>query len=162
MCKVINNFLNINLFNSIKKNFDNNFSWYYNDYTASSEDKSNFIFTHILYDNSKINSSYFNSIVMPIIGRLNCSDILRAKLNLYTQREKHLKTSFHVDSQKKHQVALFSFNTNNGYTEFENGKKIKSLENTMILFDGNLKHRSVNQTNTKTRINLNINFIDVI
>ena len=62
----------------------------------------------------------------------------------------------------EHTVALFSLNTNNGYTEFENGKKIKSEENSLVIFPGHLKHRSVNQTDENKRINLNINFKNVI
>ena len=41
-------------------------------------------------------------------------------------------------------------------------KKIKSKENTMAIFSGDLEHRSVNQTDKNTRINLNINLKNVI
>ena len=99
---------------------------------------------------------------MPILGKLNFKYLHRAKLNLYTKQNKQIKTSYHTDWNKEHTVALFSLNTNNGYTEFENGKKIKSEENNLVIFPGYLKHRSINQTDENTRINLNINLKDVI
>ena len=74
----------------------------------------------------------------------------------------HIKHEFHIDDKIKHKVALFTVNTNNGYTEFENGEKIPSIENTLALFDGNVKHRSVVQTDENLRINININYDEEI
>jgi hypothetical protein len=65
----------------------------------------------------------------------------------------------HTDSPDYHKVALFSINTNNGYTLFENGDKFESKENTLLLFDGHLKHCSVAQIDSNLRINININYI---
>ena len=47
----------------------------------------------------------------------------------------------------------------NGYTLFENGDKFESKENTLLLFDGHLKHCSVAQIDSNLRINININYI---
>ena len=63
----------------------------------------------------------------------------------------------HTDTPQKHMVALFSINTNNGYTLFENGDKVASVENQLVLFDGSLKHCSVAQTDENIRVNININ-----
>ena len=53
---------------------------------------------------------------------------------------------------------LYSINTNNGFTLFENGDKVLSKENRAIIFDGKIKHKSVSQTDKKVRINININY----
>jgi len=157
--KVIENFLEDKLFNEVKNQFIE-IPWYFCDHTTDKKDTSNFMFNHTLFMNNKVLSDkYFNSILIPIIGKLNFNYLLRAKLNLYTKRNKHIKSTYHVDFEQKHTVCLFSFNTNNGYTEFKKGAKIKSKQNTMIIFPGDLEHRSVNQTDTDTRINLNIDVI---
>ena len=65
----------------------------------------------------------------------------------------------HVDFPQKHRVALFSVNTNNGYTLFDNGEKIQSIENQLVIFDGALKHCSVAQTDTNVRVNINLNIV---
>ena len=134
------------------------FPWYFYDTTAYEKDKSNFLFSHVLFENNKINSNHFESILIPILNKLKLKKIIRAKLNFYTKREKQIKTQYHTDFKDNHTVALFSFNTNNGYTDFKNGKKIKSTKNQLGIFSGSLQHRSVNQTDKKYRINLNINF----
>ncbi len=137
--------------------------WFFSDATADETDKSNFLFYHHLFQNNKVESDrYFNTILMPVLGKLNFKYLHRAKLNLYAKQDKQIKTNYHTDDTIEHTVALLSLNTNNGYTEFEDGKKIKSEENNLIIFPGHLKHRSVNQTDENVRLNLNINLKDVI
>ena len=161
MFNVIENFLEKETLEKIKLEI-NKMHWYYLDFTAEKNDRSNFHFYHMIYENDQVESQrYFNTILMPILGRLNFNYLHRAKLNLYTKQDKQIKTGYHTDENIEHTVALISLNTNNGYTEFENKKNIKSTENTLVIFPGNLKHRSVNQTDTNTRINININFKNV-
>jgi len=54
---------------------------------------------------------------------------------------------------------LYSVNTNNGYTLFKDGKKVLSLANQAVVFDGKMSHSSVAQTDESIRVNININFI---
>jgi len=159
--KVINNFLkNKEVFKDIQNTLlGSNFPYYYHDNTARPEDKSDYFFSHTLYQDNKQISSYFNRILIPIIGHLECTYLHRAKINCYTKKATHIKTSMHVDLPKKHTVALFSVNTNNGYTLFENGEKVVSVENQLITFDGSLKHCSVAQTDENLRVNINIDLL---
>ena len=153
--KIANNFLERDLFNKIKKEI-NFVPWQYRNSTADNQDTSNFLFFHSIFENEKVVSDkYFSR----ILGNLNFKFLLRAKLNMYVKYSEHIKTGLHTDTDILHHVCLYSLNTNNGYTEFENGEKIPSIENTMTLFPGNLRHRSVNQTDSNTRVNLNINVI---
>lgn len=135
-------------------------SWYYTDSVIlEDKNKNDFMLSHVLYWDNKINSDYYNTFVLPIMSKIKHQNILRAKVNFYTKREKQYKHGFHVDGSNPHVVALYSINTNNGYTEFVNGNKFRSIANSLILFNGNIKHRSVNQTDTKQRLNININYI---
>jgi len=156
--QIIKNFLDKNIFKNIQSILTGNeFPWHYSDTVAYENDTSDFMFFHILYLDNNQKSPYLHSVLMPILGKLDFNYLLRAKVNFYTQKEKQIKTSFHTDSKEKHSVALFSINSNNGYTLFKNGNKIPSVENQMIIFDGSLEHCSVAQTNKKSRINININ-----
>ena len=156
--KLIDNFLEKNLFSQIKNILTNdNFSWYYKSVVGHSEDRSDFFFCHLLFENEQQTSPYFSNILMPILGKLNFNYLIRAKINLYTKKEKEIKTAFHTDFSKKHKVALYSVNTNNGYTLFKNKEKVYSKENQLILFNGELEHCSVAQTDENIRINININ-----
>ena len=58
-------------------------------------------------------------------------------------------------------MVAYYVNTNNGYTEFEDGQKVYCKKNSILIFDGSLKHRGVKQTDTKMRIAININYRDL-
>jgi hypothetical protein len=156
--QIVKNFLDKDIFKKIQDTLSGNeFPWHYSDSVAYEKDTSDFMFFHVLYLDNNQRSPYFHNILMPILGKLNFNYLLRAKVNFYTQKEKHIKTFFHTDSKEKHSVALFSINSNNGYTLFKNGDKVPSVENQLVIFDGNLEHCSVAQTDKKLRINININ-----
>ena len=157
--KIINNFIQEKkIFNDLKNLLmSTTFPYYYYSYIADEKDKSDYFFVHVLYDKNKQHSDYFNQVTMPILGRLNFNYLVRAKVNCYTKKPEQINTGMHTDMPEKHQVALYSVNTNNGYTLFENGDKVTSVENQLILFDGSLKHCSVAQTDKNIRVNININ-----
>ena len=50
-------------------------------------------------------------------------------------------------------------NTNNGYTEFEDGTKVESVANRFVSFPEKMKHRGTSCTDKKTRIVININYL---
>ena len=157
--KVINNFLNKNIHKKIKDLlFSGNFPWYYNDFVAGKLDNKNFFFTHTLIREEKTNSGYCDFFLKPILEKISYKKLIRAKINCYTKSQKKIKSAFHVDQVNNHTVLLYNVNTNNGYTLFKkNNKKIYSLENSLIIFNGNKEHCSVSQTDEKLRINININ-----
>ena len=156
--QTINNFIqDKNIFDDIKNLLMSyNFPYYYYNYTANEKDKADYFFAHMLYDKDKQKSPYFNKITMPILGRLNFNYLHRVKINCYTKKHEQITTGMHTDLPQKHMVALFSINTNNGYTLFENGDKILSVENQLVVFEGHLKHCSVAQTDKNIRVNINI------
>jgi len=158
--KLIPNFLKEETYNELKHILMNNeFPWFYSDISGGEDDFSNFVFQHNFYQNDRQCSNWFNKIVMPILGVLNFKYLIRVRANCFSQRDREIFTKFHNDSLNSHTVALYSINTNNGYTLFEDGQKIPSLANQIAIFDGNMKHASVSQTNTSIRVNINFNLI---
>lgn len=159
--KIVHNLLKPSVFKDIQ-NFifnSNNFPLYYLNNVGFKEDKSDFMFTHLFYVNDKQTSDFMPLIINPILDKLKPKKIIRAKLNCYTKKEKHIQTAHHIDYQQPHKVALFSLNTCNGYTYFKKSKKkVYSFENDCVLFNGLLEHCSVNQTDENLRINININY----
>ena len=55
-------------------------------------------------------------------------------------------------------TSTYYINTNNGWTEFEDGGKVESVANRMLVFDSNLVHGGVSCTDEKTRILINFNY----
>jgi hypothetical protein len=157
--KTIKNFLPDQIFKEIRHIlFSETFPYYFVNYVVNVDDRSDYFFTHHLFNENK-SSKYFNKILAPLIGRLTFNRLARAKVNFYTKKHKFIKTAYHVDFKDSHLVALYSVNTNNGFTQLENGPALPSIENTIHIFDGSLKHCSVAQTDTNARINININLL---
>ena len=55
-------------------------------------------------------------------------------------------------------TSILYLNTNDGYTIFEDGTKIESVENRLVTFDSHIKHSGTSCTNQKVRLVLNMNY----
>ena len=151
--KIIDNFLEQDSFNHFKKTITGQyFPWYFNN-------------QKVLEDNHLDNYQFVNTFkdgntAMPLLDvfkeKLNVSNFLRAKLNCTTRTNKIFEFKSHRDLDVNCLVSIFYINSNNGYTKFENGQKIESIENRLITFDNNLKHNGTTSTNSQTRIVLNL------
>lgn len=161
-CKVIDNFLPQDIFNDIQKLLiSDKFGWFYCDAVGNPLDDEDDYYIHHFYEDGKIHSLYFEKVMIPILCRLSLpfNNLDRARANMYTKKEVRFIHDLHNDSDDKHVVGLFSLNTNNGFTMFDDGRRFKSIANRMLIFDGSQRHCSVTQTDTNIRYNININFI---
>mgnify|MGYP000491655028 FL=1 len=98
-------------------------------------------------------------LIAKILDKIKYQNILRIRSSLYPRRDVQKPDPFHIDYDFPHKVCIFYVNTNNGYTMFENGEKIPSVENQLATFDGSEKHCSVVQTDTSARYIVNINIL---
>jgi hypothetical protein len=80
------------------------------------------------------------------------------KANLFPSTEELKENAFHIDTDIPHKGALFYINTCNGFTILEDGTRIESVSNRMLLFDSAKPHASTNCTDQPSRINININY----
>ena len=157
--QVIENFLPQNTADFIEKEMlCNTFPWYYSDAINTPEDNDKFFFSHSIIHEGEINSKFYDNIAFPILNKLQSNKIFRVKCNLYPKQNKGITKGFHTDMEQEHKVLLYYVNTNDGFTLFENGDIVPSIKNTALLFNGNLKHMAVLQTDKKVRINININY----
>ena len=100
---------------------------------------------------------YFHNTVATKMDK-NVKALIRAKANLYSNQSKIIEHDIHTDYPFKHKGVLFSLNTCNGFTEFEDKTKIQSVENRAIFFDPSLPHHSSTCTDAPTRVNINFNY----
>ena len=143
------------------------FQWSFSQYVDSSdEEPTPGQFVHTVYFGSVPCSQFYNSLVPIIEHKLGISALYRIKLNLQPRLPEPFKYSFHSDLDGDFEgvashwsTAILFINTNNGYTEFENGEKVESVANRLITFPSNFKHRGVTQTDEQTRIMINFNFL---
>ena len=145
-------------------------NWYYNDFINSPMDDDsdyNFQFVHPMYhydeSGTTLIKSPYKKLIDPILSKLNVQILLRMKFNMNTRTNEIIESNFHVDnstSPNAYKIAIFYLNSNDGYTLFECGRRIESVANRVVIFDGKLKHCGTSCTNQKNRIVLNINYID--
>ena len=80
---------------------------------------------------------------------------------MYTRTHEVQNHPWHVDSQDIVGLRglLLCFNTCDGYTGFDDGTEINSVENRGILFDATERHHSTSCSNAPYRLNMNINYV---
>ena len=144
------------------------FAWFYMDMIDDGEDIDKFQFIHNLYFNHAPTSEFLKT-VEPILKKLNPMSLWRIKANLLTRTSKIVENEFHRDQSgvleeklKQWTTSIFYVNTNNGYTEFEDGTKVESVANRLVSFSGDIKHRGTSCTDEKIRVVINFNYFENI
>ncbi len=157
--KIIKNFLDKNIFDDIKKNImSQDFEWHYhNSQTHHGNDDE--YFDHCFFNKQEITTHRFH-LVKPLIEKLKCKALIQIRANLLIKKEIQKFCEFHTDYNFDCTTSIFYINTCNGYTEFFDKKKTKiySEENKIVIFNSQLNHRAVCQTDTKQRIVINLNY----
>tara|TARA_Y100000310_G_C20265729_1_gene615691 strand:+ start:58 stop:669 length:612 start_codon:yes stop_codon:yes gene_type:complete len=118
--------------------------------------KNLFYFTHPVYKISVV-SPFFN-MIMPHCKPLDIKSLMRIKINMYPNTEIIHEHGMHSDFPFSHKSALLSINTCDGYTKLEDGTKIDSVANRMLLFDASKLHTSSTCTDQSVRVNINFNY----
>jgi hypothetical protein len=159
--KTINNFCTLDLFNEFKEIvFSENFPWFYRGRLTGDNNKS--YWTHCLFNNNKIDSNLFNhNFINFILEKLNSVSLVQIRLNLTLKSLKPVESNFHNDYPYLNcKTAIIYLNTCNGKTVIKKNKEIEiiSEENKVLIFDTNILHKAVSQTDVDRRIILNINY----
>lgn len=145
------------------------FPWYYNESIAYGKNNSDKkiteekevggYFNHLFYSNYTILSQDFEKL-WPIIKILNPKAIIRIKGNMYLNRFNNIvnKHPSHVDYDFSHTGAIFYCNTNDGFTILEDGTKVESIFNRLLIFDASRPHSSTDCSDASYRMNINFNY----
>ena len=161
--EVFEDFLNPGDFEKVNKTLtsESDFPWYYKNSVVYPNQchETHYQFVHLFYNDSAW-QSVFGKNLSPCLNQLKVFALIRIKANLLVKTEDHVEHGFHTDfvCGSPFKTAIFYVNTNNGYTLFEDGTKVKSEANRMVVFDGSLRHTGATCTDEKTRIVVNFNF----
>ena len=161
--KEYKNFLPNDIFKTLKDTMmGDNFPWYFNDFTIA-PGGSGYQFTHTFLSGTGNGiSSDFLSILHPIIDKLKLEKVVRIKANLNPQTSIFNKgTGWHIDTNPPkldQKTAIYYINTNNGYTQFKWRRKVKSIENRLVIFDATTKLCGFTCTDKKSRVLVNYNY----
>jgi len=113
--------------------------------------------------------SPFFKYVLPIVNQQRIVAISRIKANLQLCTETPIESEFHWDQalmkgiteypQRHLTNVIYYVNTNNGYTEFEDGQIVESVANRAVVFPNSIQHRGVSQTDAHYRAVINLNLV---
>ena len=164
--ELIDNFIDKDSLKELQGLFwSNDFPWFYDDAVNYPGD-GYYQFTHVFYQYD-LQKSEFLPTLKPILHQLylkgDLYSLVRIKANLLNRTALNIEHGLHIDlpDLKDHhtsKTAIFYLNTNDGYTKFEDGTIIESVENRVIVFDSRLKHTGSTCTDEKTRVVINFNY----
>jgi len=173
MYKIIENYLPENDFEAmINYIMYPNLYWYFcpkaNTYSKDNDfqlmhcmidyDKECFKFTDYDYD-------IVNKLMSPLNGPDKKYQISRLRMNIFLKTCDYEKgLGYHVDmeSTEEYTTMLLYLEDSNGYTEFKDTKeRIKSKRNRALIFNSNIEHQTITQTDIPIRRNININFKEI-
>jgi len=168
--KLKKNFLDKKDFDSFKKEiFSQRIGWYWqphqvnlNAYVPGAPPKGDRgFFGHGFYLEHKPNSAFYQPFIAPIIKKLDVKMISDIRANCLVKDKVRHFSIYHCDRPYNCTTAILYMNTNNGYTLLGEKEKIKikSEENTILIFNSQIKHCAVSQTDTERRIVINFNYI---
>ena len=108
---------------------------------------------------------HFDQICLPVMQELDgFLTLFRAKMNMSLKKDTSTQKGMHVDIEDAKQyykimkTSIFYFNTTDGPTYFEGGKKVDCIENRLVTFPMGTKHCGSYATNADRRIVLNLNW----
>ncbi len=162
--EVIDNFLDEQYFAQLQKNIANpndKMPWFWERSVSGKkdEDPKLFYMTHSFYENNLPTSNLLDKFFPFFTALGEIGALIRVKANFYPNTEVLYEHPMHVDYSFHNTGAILSLNTCDGYTKLEDGTKINSVANRLLLFDASTPHCSTTTTNVPARINVNINFI---
>lgn len=159
--EVIDDFLPPEEFKKIESRlYSTDIAWYYNPNAVTTDPKTISQFTHTFFDirrNGQV-SDFFH-LFTPCLHKLRAVTLYRLKANLNLKTFFHRPTGYHIDIPHPDlKTSVFYINTNNGFTQFKRGGKIRSIANRMVIFDSEMEHQGVTCTDEKNRVVVNFNY----
>ena len=153
-------FLTMEEFDQLESIINNPFfPWFFQKEQTWDDDP---FFCHTLYHADEPRSEFYNPVQNIFKKYMKWTSMYRLNVNLCPKIGS--TSNFHTDTNGKDNeevmtTSIFYLNTNNGYTEFEDGSTVDSVQNRLVTFPTKTPHRAVGQTDKDKRIVLNFNYI---
>lgn len=161
--KVIDNFMDQEYFYPLQAiMFDQSIPWFFRDRQVYHDKNSKAYFSHNFYIEGKPVSSLYNNLI-PTLKSLDAKALVEIRANLLLKEDKPYYCAWHCDRPFRCKTAIYYLNNNNGatYLQIKDKEiKIESKENRMLVFDSEIKHRVLSQTDVKERIVINYNYYE--
>ena len=169
--RIFDDYLEKKDFNNLKQfmlSGESDFQWYFSPDKVTDGDGIP-QFCHVFYENCNVNSDKFQHIE-PLVKKINPLAIVRIKSNITMKTSTILTSPLHCDmapnifdshdnvTLDNQRTAVFYLNTNNGYTYFEGGERVDSVENRIVIFPTSKRHAGTTNTDADYRCVINLNW----
>ena len=156
--KAIDNFLDKDHLKKIQNIiFDCEFPW--RTRQGTTPDKKDHYFTHCFFNYHLQQSDFFNSLIIPILEKLEVNALIQARSNMFLS-DLFTKSGWHIDYDFKCKTSILYLNSCDGGTDFKikgKTKFIQSKENRLVTFS-NIEHRAITSTDSSARFIINLNY----
>ena len=123
-------------------------------------------FAHMIYQHHTPKTQEHNwNLVVPFLAQLEKTEkmhaLIRVKVNYYNSTPEVVEHCKHYDYPAMplpHKGAILYLNTNDGFTRLQDGTKVESIENRLLVFDASKMHNSTTTTSFEGRYNINVNY----
>ena len=120
--------------------------------------RDNIQFWHPFYMDDEPTHDDIN-VLRPIIKKLDVKALLRIKANITMRTPEIIEHGYHTDYPfGGFKTAIFYINTNDGYTQIKNGRRVESVENRLLEFSGELLHTGTTCTDQQCRVVINFDY----
>ena len=144
--------------------YNHRFPWFYCGEIVDDQGTSDFQFTHSVYFHQEGAVSPGLQVLRPILDILDPLALIRIKVNGIVRTDEVVEHTLHRDGGRitnpEWTTSVFYLNTNNGYTLFEDGTKVKSVANRMATFPSNVLHTGTSSTDENMRVCVNFNYFE--
>ena len=141
--------------------------WYFNRFTTFRPERSidaaiaafneGCKFTHTFWRDMQGPTSPYYDKLLPLLDRCGAKHVVKIKANLLLKTSQVIPHIFHTDTGVDCTTVVYYLNTCDGFTHFEDGSKIETLENRAVIFNSQIPHGGSTTTNADNRVVLNIN-----
>ena len=132
------------------------------DYSYGAAEKGNMQLSHVFYRHHQMKQ--YSPIIMPTLFHLQPCATIRIKANLSLATDRIEVGGMHIDvedglDREYLKTSILYMNTNNGYTTFEDGTKVESVQNRFVTFPNSMKHAGTTCTDSPFRMVINFNYV---
>ncbi len=119
--------------------------------------------SHVFYERHFLSMDTLE-LLFPFFQKIQPVALIKIKANLNMPTENIIEHGYHNDIQDGLHLdfiktAVYYLNTNNGYTKFEDGTKVESVQNRLVVFDNRMKHTGTTCTDKPFRMVINFNYV---
>ena len=162
--KIIDNFLDKDFYKNLKYFlYSESIPWYFKSIDSPNNTKNkNGFFSFCWYNNNRPHHIKYDEQIIPILEKLNYKSTIQVRANLVCRDKDTIETNFHKDYEYENsKTAILYFTTCNAKTVLNIDNKeinIDSIENRMLIFNSNINHKVIYQTDVYKRIVINFNY----